>query len=116
MLICGQLSGAISVCPNITPYHSTCCLTIPPATKLQIGVNAAIASCTLCIAKRMELIASDRGLGMSRRGQHLVELSLCLGLPLVLMGLRKSTVTMEYLFTIIDCFFCFRLRCATRSL
>lgn len=57
-------------------------------TKLQIGVNAAIASCTLCIAKRMELIASDRGLGMSRRGQHLVELSLCLGLPLVLMGLH----------------------------
>jgi len=58
------------------------------ATKLKIGADAGLPGCSLCMAKRLNRIAY--GLEMSPRGwRHRgVDILLCWGFPLIVMGLH----------------------------
>lgn len=62
------------------------------ATKLIIGANFALPAACLCICIHLEQVASVRvarsSLSDKRRRQYF-ELGMCLGLPILFMGLRK---------------------------
>lgn len=62
------------------------------ATKILVGANIGIPTASLCINRRLYLIASVRTVTTSRaekRRQILVDLAIGLGMPILFMILRK---------------------------
>ncbi|KAJ7162673.1 GPCR fungal pheromone mating factor [Mycena crocata] len=57
-------------------------------TKLKLGADAALPGCCLCIARQLHGIASGAGSSPRRWRQRLLDLSLCCGLPVIVMTLH----------------------------
>lgn len=74
------------------------------ATKLIIGANFALPATCLCICIHLEQISSSRHSTFTisdKRRRQLFEAGMCIGLPIVFMGLRKSKWNISCLMTLI---------------